>query len=58
MHSYAQIPLTTVATFSEEQYKMAVDILFDKIVNETTAIRHITVEHQIIERETTKKIEE
>ena len=53
---YAQIPLTTVDTFSEEQYKMAVDILFDKIVNETTAIRHITVEHQIIERETTKKL--
>lgn len=51
---YTQIQLTTVDTFSEEKYKIAVDILFDKIMNETKAVKHISIEHSIIERETTK----
>ena len=51
---YTQIQLTTVDTFSEEKYKTAVDILFDKIMNETKAVKHISIEHSIIERETTK----
>lgn len=55
--AYAQIPLTTVDTFSSEQYKMAVELLFDKIINETKAVRHMTIEHKLIERETTKKRE-
>ncbi len=53
---YTQIQLTTVDTFSEEKYKTAVDILFDKIMNETKAVKHISIEHSIIERETTKHI--
>ena len=56
--AYAQIPLTTVETFSEEQYKTAVEILFDKIINETVVIKHITIQHKIIERNTTKYIKE
>ncbi|MBQ8588032.1 MAG: hypothetical protein IJ454_01435, partial [Clostridia bacterium] len=54
--SYAQVPLTTVDTFSEEQYRMAVDILFDKIISGTSAIKHISIEHKIIERASVKKI--
>lgn len=56
--AHAQIPLTSVDTFSEEQYKTAVDILFDKINDETRAVRHITIEHRIVERETTAKPKE
>lgn len=52
--AHAQIPLTSVDTFSEEQYKTAVDILFDKISTESQTVRHITIEPQIVERETTK----
>ncbi|MBR6523407.1 MAG: LacI family DNA-binding transcriptional regulator [Clostridia bacterium] len=55
--AYAQIPLTTVDTFSSEQYKIAIDILFDKIINETQIVKHMTIEHKLIERETTKKQE-
>lgn len=55
--AYAQIPLTTVDTFSSEQYKTAVELLFDKIINETKPIKHMTIEHRLIERETTKKME-
>ena len=53
---YTQIQLTTVDTFSEEKYKIAVDILLDKIINDTKAVKHISIEHKIIERETTKHI--
>ena len=55
--AYAGIPLTTVDIFSEEQYRTAVSLLFDKILNETKSVRHIVVEHKIIERQTTKKLE-
>ena len=56
--TYAKIPLTTVDTFSEEQLKTAVKILFDKIINETTVVKHITIQHKIIKRNTTKCIKE
>jgi len=52
--AHAQIPLTSVDTFSEEQYKTAVDLLYDKIFTENQTVRHITIEPRIIERETTK----
>ncbi len=52
--AHAQIPLTSVDTFSEEQYKTAVDLLFDKISTESQTVRHITIEPQIVARETTK----
>ena len=53
---YSKIPLTTVETFSSEKYRMAVDMLFDKIINETTSVRHICIEHKIISRDTTRKV--
>ena len=53
--AYAQIPLTTVDTFSAELYKTAVEHLFDKIINETTVVKHIIIQHKIVERETTKQ---
>ncbi len=52
--AHAQIPLTSVDTFSEEQYKTAVDLLFYKISTESQTVRNITIEPQIVERETTK----
>lgn len=55
---HAQIPLTSVQTFSSEQYKTAVDVLFDRIVDETRPVKHIIIEHTIFERETTLRIEE
>ncbi len=54
--AYAHVPLTTVDTFSEEQYRMAVDILFDKILGGTSAVKHVLIEHKIIERASVKKI--
>lgn len=54
---YVKIPLTTVDVFSEEQYRTAVNHLFDKIFNRTDAIHHITIQHKIVERQTTKRIE-
>jgi len=54
---HAQIPLTTIDTFSSEQYKSALDLLFDKILNETDSVKHITIQHKLIERETTKRLE-
>ncbi len=54
--AYAQVPLTTVETFSSEQYRTAVELLFNKILTETEAVQHITIEHKIIERQSTRKI--
>ena len=56
--AHAQIPLTSVQTFSEEQYATAVDVLYDRIRDENCPVRHIIIEHKIIERETTKAIGE
>lgn len=55
---HAQIPLTSVQTFSSEQYKTAVDVLFDRIADEARPIKHIIIEHTIFERETTSQIKE
>lgn len=55
---HAQIPLTSVQTFTAEQYKTAVDVLFDRIADETRPIKHIIIEHTIFERETTARIKE
>ena len=56
--AHAQIPLTTVETFSAEQYATAVDVLYDRILDENRPVRHIIIEHKIIERDTTRAIEE
>lgn len=55
---YAQIPLTTIDTFSSEQYANAVSLLFDKILNETDSVKQITIRHKLIERQTTKALME
>ncbi len=52
---YVKIPLTTVNTFSREQYRTAVSLLFEKIFNKSDAVRHITIQHEIVERKTTKR---
>lgn len=54
--SHVQPPLTSVQTFSEEYYKLAVDLLFDKIIHETESVRHITIDYAIIQRDTTKSV--
>lgn len=54
---YAKIPITTIDTFSSEQYKSAVDLLFDKILNETESVKHITIHHKLVKRQTTKRLE-
>lgn len=56
--AYSKIPLTTIETFCLEQYKIGIDILFDKILNGTNLVKHIVVEHRIIERDSIKGIEE
>lgn len=55
---YAPLPLTTIDTFSEEDYKAAVRTLLDKIHNESHGIKHIEIKHKIIPRETTRKLKE
>ena len=51
---HAQIPLTTVDTFSSEQYRSAVNLLFDNILQGTDIVKHIKIQPKLIERETTK----
>ncbi len=54
---YAPLPLTTIETFSEEDYKAAVRTLLDRIHNESHGIKRIEIRHQLIPRETTKTLE-
>lgn len=55
MSAYAQIPLTTVRVFKEEQGEAAVNILYDKIFENSDIIKHISIEHRLIERQSTGK---
>ena len=55
MSAYAQIPLTTVRVFKEEQGAIAVNILYDKIFGNSDTIQHISIEHRLIERQSTGK---
>ncbi len=56
--AYAQIPLTTVDIFSDEQYKTAVELLLEKIKNEASYVKRITIQHKVIPRATTREIRE
>ena len=56
--AHAQLPLTSVETFSAEQYKTAVNVLSDKISTENQSVRHITIEPKIIVRQTAKHVKE
>ncbi len=51
--AYAQVPLTTVKTFSEEKYNILIDTLFEKIYTESTAIKQFLIPHELIVREST-----
>lgn len=55
MSAYAQIPLTTVRVFKEEQGAVAVNMLYDKIFGNSDIIQHISIEHRLIERQSTGK---
>jgi LacI family transcriptional regulator len=52
---YAQVPLTTVRIFQEEQGEIAINLLYDKIFNGSKNIQHITVNHELIKRNSTDK---
>lgn len=54
--AYSQVPLTTFDLFSEEVAKNIVDILYDKINKHASAIKHITFDYKLIERESVKDI--
>ncbi|MBO5754930.1 MAG: LacI family DNA-binding transcriptional regulator [Clostridia bacterium] len=51
--AYATVPLTTVDIFGPEQYKAAIQILFEKLHAETDVIKHITLVHRLVVREST-----
>lgn len=55
MAAYAQIPLTTVRIFWEDQGIIAVNLLYDKIMEKTQFIQHITIKHKLIEKKSTGK---
>lgn len=50
---YAQIPLTTVRTFRNEQSAIAVNLLYNRIFDCSKAIQHITVGYELIKRQST-----
>lgn len=54
--AYSQVPLTTFDLFSEEVAKSVVDILYEKINKNTDAIKHISFDYKLIERESVKNI--
>ncbi len=54
--AYAGVPLTTVEEDKEGGYSAAVELLFDKIINETKEIKTISVDYHIVERDSVKKI--
>ena len=56
MSTYAQIPLTTVRIFHDEQGALAVNMLYDKIFKNSTATQHVSIEHCLIERQSTGKV--
>lgn len=53
MAAYSTVPLTTVRIFENEQAKIAVKLLYDKIFDKSEVIQHITIEHQLIKRKST-----
>ena len=55
MSSYAPIPLTTIRIFQEEQGALAVNLLYDKIYENSDIIQHISIGHRLIERESVGK---
>ncbi len=53
MSAYSLIPLTTVKIFEKEQAQIAIKMLYEKIFGTCEAIRHVTIQHKLIERDST-----
>lgn len=53
---YSHIPITSFDLSDEEIAKNATDLLFDKIINKTDVIKHITLGYKVIERDSVKEI--
>lgn len=53
MSAYSLIPLTTVRIFEKEQAQLAIKMLYEKIFGNSEAIRHVTIQHKLIERDST-----
>lgn len=53
MSAYSLIPLTSVRIFEKEQAELAIKMLYEKIFGTCEAIRHVTVQHRLIERDST-----
>ncbi len=53
MSAYSLIPLTTVRIFEKEQAQIAIKMLYEKIFGTCEAIRHVTIQHKLIERDST-----
>ena len=51
--AYSQVPLTTVRTFSDELYRLAVELLYDKILDKDHVIKHIITNHELVVRQST-----
>ncbi len=53
---YSQVPLTCFDLFDAEVALAATDLLYDKIFKNTTAIKHIVINYQLIERKSVKSL--
>ena len=53
MATYAQIPLSTVCVFKKEQAAIAINMLYDKIFENTHITQHISIAHRLIVRSST-----
>ena len=56
--AYSQIPLTTLKSCIDEQCRLAVEILYDKILGKENSVRHVQVHHELIIRNSTAKAKE
>lgn len=54
--AYSQTPLTTVNTYDEEKAVTTVDLLYDRIYNNSEKVKHIEIKHKIVERKSVKNI--
>lgn len=48
--AYAQVPLTTVRTFQEDQGEIVVKLLYDQIFGKAQAVRHVSLHPELVQR--------
>lgn len=53
MAAYGQIPLSTVCIFQKEQAAIAINMLYDKIFENSQITQHVSVSHRLIIRKST-----